>query len=256
MKTLPYIWIYAPWTAMIACEIALFVMILRHPGKPRYRGFETYVTFTMAVSLVLLGISFTHNNSMYFYAYYLGAFLKTFAVGLACYEQFRLLFYPRWSMSDLGFKMYLTALGAIVVGSIGIVAFTPQRVAIWDLAIARRIVSLSDYLLCGSMGLLLLYGEFLRVDRPKRAQSIVRGLIATGVLGVTSSLMLAVSNTRVLGGIVGFSTTIGFLVVLISWIIAFRKPEPAEDGTQESPLDQPAVGEAPVVVSQTLLWKM
>jgi hypothetical protein len=259
MKTLPYVWVYAPWTAMIICELALFLLIWLRPAKTRYRGFETYITFSTALSLVLLGISLSHNASAYFTAYYLGAFLKAISVALACYEQFKLLFFPRWSMSSRSLKILMGLLGMVVLGSIGLMMFTQQRAPVWDLAIARKFVFLSDFLLCGAMGLLLLYGEFLKVERPQRAQAIVRGLIATGILGVTSSLMLAVSNTRQLGGLVGFSTTIGFVCVLISWIVAFRKPEAATelDGTQESPLDGLAPSPATqAVVSHMLMWKI
>jgi hypothetical protein len=260
MKTLPYVSVYIPWAAMILCEIALFVLLWKRPAQTRYRGFEAYVTFSVAVSLVLLVCSFPKDGSYYFTAYYLGAFLKTIAIGLATYEQFKLMFFPRWSMSDRTFKFFMSALVAVVLGSIAVVAFTPQRTPVWELALARRIVSLNDYLLCGSMGLLLLYGEFLKTERPQRAQAIVRGMIGAGILGTTASLMLAVSGTRELGGLVGFSTTIGFVAVLISWIVAFSKPEEvvATDGTEDSPLD--ALGEARVhahaVVSHMLMWKL
>jgi len=169
-------------------------------------------------------------------------------------------FFPRWSMSNRGFKLLISALGTVVLGSIAVVAFTPQQTPLMDLAWARRILSLSDYLLCGSMGLLLIYGELLKVQRPQRAQSIVRGLIATGVLGVTASLMLAVSGTMRLGGVVGFSTTVGFIAVLISWIVAFRKPDVVTelDGTSESPLD--LIAEAPtprrVLANEMLIYKV
>src|SRR6185369_2012401 len=144
-------------------------------------------------------------------------------------EQYKMQFFPRWSMSDRGFKFLAGSLVSIVLGSVAVVVFTPQQTPFWDLAWARRIVSLSDYLLCGSMGLLLIYGELLNVRRPQRAQAIVRGFVATGVLGTTASLMLAVSGTTKLGGVVGFSTTVGFIVVLISWIVAFRKPDLVAD---------------------------
>jgi hypothetical protein len=110
------------------------------------------------------------------------------------------------------------------------------------------------------MGLLLIYGELLKVQRPQRAQAIVRGLIATGVLGVTASLMLAVSGTMRLGGVVGFSTTLGFIAILISWIVAFRKPDVVTelDGSSESPLD--LISEAPAprraLANEMLIYKV
>jgi hypothetical protein len=258
MKTLPYVAVYVPWVAMIACEIALFVLLWKQPGRTRFRGFELFVTSSLSVSLVLMGISLFGTNAQYFYAYYLGAFLKASALVVTVLEQYRIQFFPRWSMSDRAFNLFIGLLSAVVAGSIGMMAFTPQKNPLWDLALARRIVSLSDYLLCGSMGLLLLYGEFLKVERPQRAHAIVRGLIATGILSVTASLMLSVSGTASLGGVVGFSTTTGFVAVLISWIVAFRKPEPAPelDGTQESPLDGMAGMPSHAVVSQVLMWKM
>lgn len=260
MKTLPYASIYVPWAAMILCEVALFVLLWKRPGTTRYRGFEAYVTFSVAVSLVLLAFSFPKDGSYYFTAYYLGAFLKTIAIGLMTYEQFKLTFFPRWSMSDRTFKIFMSALSVIVLGSIAMVAFTPQKTPLWELAVARRIVSLNDYLLCGSMGLLLLYGEFLKIERPQRAQAIVRGMIGTGILSTTASLMLAVSSTRELGGLVGFSTTIGFVAVLISWIVAFRKPEPVvvPGDENDSPLDALAQAKlhSHAVVSQMLMWKL
>lgn len=260
MKTLPYVGIYVPWAAMILCEIALFVLLWKRPGTTRYRGFEVYITFSVAVSLALLALSFPKDGSYYFTAYYLGAFLKSIAIGLMTYEQFKLTFFPRWSMSDRGLKMFIGALSIIVLGSVCVVAFTPQKTPVWELALARRILSLTDYLLCGAMGLLLLYGEFLKVERPHRAQAITRGLIATGILGVTSSLMLSVSTTVQLSGVVGFSTTIGFVAVLISWIVAFRKPEPVvvPGDENDSPLDALAQAKlhSHAVVSQMLMWKL
>jgi hypothetical protein len=260
MKILPYASVYIPWAAMIVCEIALFVVLWKRPGKTRYRGFEAYVTFTTAVSLVLLGISMFGDGSQYFTAYYLGAFLKSVAITLAVYEQYKIQFFPRWSMSARSFKLFMTGLSAIGLGAVAMVMFTPQQTPVLDLAWARRFMSVSDYLLCGSMGLLLLYGEFLKVERPARAQAIVRGFIATSALGITSALMLSVSATRNLGGIVGFSTTIGFLAILISWMIAFSKPEPvvAPEAAvaEESPLDKMVPGLPKAVVSQMLMWKL
>lgn len=234
------VWVYVPWTAMIVCEILLFLLIWKNPGKTRYRGFEAYIAFSLALSLVLMGLSLLNESTGYFWVYYLGAFLKTCALSLAVYEQYRSVFFPRWSLTDRTMQWILATLGSIVLISFGLVAFTPQATPLWELASARRIVSLSDYLLCGSMGLLLIYSEFLKIQRPERAQSIVRGLIAVSILGVTSSMMLAVSGTQQLANVVGYSTTIGFVAVLISWILAFRKPdlEVATGDATESPLDQ------------------
>ncbi len=156
MNTLPYVSVYIPWLAMIVCEIALFVMLWKNKENTRYRGFETYITATVALSLVLLAISFTRRDTYYFYAYYIGAVVKTVALAVAVLEQYKIQFFPRWSMSDRGLKLLVGALAAIVLGSVAVVAFTPQQTPVWDLAWARRIVSLSDYLLCGSMGLLLI----------------------------------------------------------------------------------------------------
>jgi hypothetical protein len=140
-----------------------------------------------------------------------------------------------------------------------VVAFTPQETPYWDLGWARRIVSLSDYLLCGSMGLLLIYGEFLKVQRPQRANAIVRGFIAMGILGITSSLMLSVSGTSKLDTVVGFSTTIGFLAILASWIVAFAKPEAVEVvRSQNSPLDflDEQTTQTPAMANEMLSWKV
>jgi hypothetical protein len=252
--------VYIPWLAMIGCEIALFVLLWKSKDQARYRGFEAYITTTVTVSLLLLVVSFASHPNYYTAAYYLGAFVKTLALAAAVLEQYRIQFFPRWSMSARVFKFLMGALGAIVLGSIAVVAFTPQQTPLWDLAWARRIVSLSDYLLCGSMGLLLIYGEFLKVQRPQRAQAIVRGFIAVGVLGVTASLMLAVAGTSRLGGVVGYSTTIGFVAVLISWIVAFRKPDvvPELDGTSESPLDLISVEPSPrrALANEMLIYKV
>jgi len=256
----PFATIYIPWLAMIGCEIALFVLLWKDKEPKRYRGFESYIAASVAVSLVLLAASMDKRGTFYFYAYYIGASVKALALAAAILEQYRMQFFPRWSMSNRGFKLLISALGTVVLGSIAVVAFTPQQTPLMDLAWARRILSLSDYLLCGSMGLLLIYGELLKVQRPQRAQSIVRGLIATGVLVVTASLMLAVSGTMRLGGVVGFSTTVGFIAVLISWIVAFRKPDVVTelDGTSESPLD--LIAEAPtprrVLANEMLIYKV
>ena len=245
---------------MIICEIALFVVLLKNSEPKRYRGFEAYITATVALSLALLAISITRNDRIYFCAFYLGALVKTIALAAAVLEQYKIQFFPTWSMSNRVFKLLLGALGSVILASIAFVAFIPQQTPLWELAWARRIVSLSDYLLCGSMGLLLIYGELLKVQRPQRAQSIVRGLIATGVLGVTASLMLAVSGTMQLGGVVGFSTTVGFVAVLISWIVAFRKPDvvPELDGSSESPLDLIDVEPTPrrVLTNGMLIYKV
>jgi hypothetical protein len=260
VKTFPFVTVYIPWFAMIVCEIALFVLLWKSTDTKRYRGFEAYITTTVTVSLLLFVVSLAPHPSYYTAAYYLGALVKTLALAAAVLEQYRIQFFPRWSMSARVFKLLMSALGAIVVGSIAVVAFTPQETPLWDLAWARRMVSLSDYMLCGSMGLLLIYGELLHVQRPQRAQSIVRGLIATGVLGVTASLMLAVAGTARLGGVVGYSTTIGFVAVLISWIVAFRKPDVVTelDGTSESPLDLISVDPSPrrALANEMLIYKV
>jgi hypothetical protein len=258
MKTLPYVSIYIPWVAMIVCEIALFVLLWKEPAPKKYRGFEAYITATVAVSLTLLAISIARNDRIYFCAFYLGALVKTIALAVAVLEQYKIQFFPRWSMPTRVFKLLVGTLVSVILGSIAFVVFIPQQTPLWELAWARRIVSLSDYLLCGSMGLLLIYGEFLKVQRPQRAQSIVRGLIATGVLGVTASLMLAVSGTMQLGGVVGFSTTVGFVAVLVSWIVAFRKPDsvPELDGTSESPLDLIAEAPRPAFANEMLIYKV
>lgn len=256
----PYASVYIPWLAMIVCEVALLVLLWKDREPKRYRGFESYIAASVAVSLVLLAASFDKRGTIYFYAYYIGSSVKALALAAAILEQYRMQFFPRWSMSNRGFKLLLGALGTVVLGSIAVVAFTPQATPLMDLAWARRILSLSDYLLCGSMGLLLIYGELLKVQRPQRAQAIVRGLIATGVLGVTASLMLAVSGTMRLGGVVGFSTTLGFIAILISWIVAFRKPDVVTelDGSSESPLD--LISEAPAprraLANEMLIYKV
>src|SRR4051794_16576377 len=100
MKTLPYVSVYIPWIAMIVCEIALFVLLWKDTGANKYRGFETYITATVAVSLVLLAVSFLKNDLLYFYAFYIGALIKTLALAAAVLEQYRIQFFPRWSMSD------------------------------------------------------------------------------------------------------------------------------------------------------------
>ena len=257
----PYAAIYIPWLAMIGCEIALFVLLWKDSGPTRYRGFEAYITASVAVSLVLLVISFFKDGAgVYFYAYYLGATVKALALAATVLEQYRIVFFPRWSMSERAAKFWTVGFIAFVLGSIGVVAFTPQQTPMGDLAWQRRIVSVSDYLLCGSMGLLLIYGEFLKVQRPQRAQAIVRGLIAVGVLGITASLMLAVSGTQKLGNLVGFSTTIGFIAVLTSWILAFRKADVVVelDGSAESGLD--LISDTPTktsaLASEMLIYKV
>jgi hypothetical protein len=256
----PYASVYIPWLAMIVCEIALFVLLWKAKEKTRYRGFEAYISTTVSVSVVLFLVSFSKHSNLYFGAYYLGAFVKALALAAAVLEQYKIQFFPRWSMSDRAFRLLMGFLAALVLGSIALVTITPQQSPVWELGWARRFVSLSDYLLCGSMGLLLIYGELLHVQRPQRAQAIVRGLIATGVLGVTASLMLAVAGTAKLGGVVGFSTTVGFVAVLISWIVAFRKPDVVTelDGTSESPLDLISVDPTPrrALANEMLIYKV
>jgi hypothetical protein len=256
----PYLTIYIPWLAMIAGEIALFVLLRKASQKQSsYRGFEAYISSCVAVSVALLLISFTGLGNIYTFTYYLGAVVKAVALVAAVVEQYKIQFFPTWSMSNRAFKALMGALVAFAIGSVVVIALTPQETPYWDLAWARRVVSLSDYLLCGSMGLLLIYGEFLKVQRPQRAQSIVRGFIATGILGITSSLMLSVSGTTKLDTVVGFSTTIGFLAILASWIFAFAKPEAVEvPQTQASPLDfldeRPTPAHA--LNNELLTWKV
>lgn len=256
----PYLTIYIPWLAMIAGEIALFVLLRKASRHDTgYRGFEAYITSCVAVSVTLLVISSTGRGDYYFGAYYLGAFVKVLALAAAVIEQYKIQFFPTWSMSQRAFKVLMGALIVIALGSIAVVMFTPQQTQFGDLAWARRVVSLSDYLLCGSMGLLLIYGELLKVQRPQRAQAIVRGFIATGILGITSSLMLSVSGNSKLDTVVGFSTTIGFLAILASWIFAFAKPEVVEvRQPQNSALD--FLGERPTPThalnNELLTWKV
>jgi hypothetical protein len=256
----PYLSIYIPWLAMISAEIALFVLLKKESRNGKgYRGFEAYITSCVVVSLLLLMFSFTWHGTYYTYVYFLGAFIKVFALAAAVIEQFKIQFFPKWSMSSRSFRVLMGALVAIGIGSVAVVAFTPQETPYWDLGWARRIVSLSDYLLCGSMGLLLIYGEFLKVQRPQRANAIVRGFIAMGILGITSSLMLSVSGTSKLDTVVGFSTTIGFLAILASWIVAFAKPEAVEVvRSQNSPLDflDEQTTQTPAMANEMLSWKV
>src|SRR3569833_3029126 len=176
----PYLSIYIPWLAMIAGEIALFVLLRKaSQNGVGYRGFEAYISSCVGVSLLLLVISFTGEGSYYTTAFYIGALVKSLALAAAVIEQYKIQFFPNWSMSSRAFRVLMGALFVIAIASTIVVAFTPQETPYLDLAWARRVVSLSDYLLCGSMGLLLIYGEFLKVQRPQHANAIVRGFIET-----------------------------------------------------------------------------
>jgi hypothetical protein len=71
--------------------------------------------------------------------------------------------------------------------------------------------------------------------------------------------MLSVSGTSKLDTVVGFSTTIGFLAILASWIVAFAKPEAVEVvRSQNSPLDflDEQTTQTPAMANEMLSWKV
>lgn len=217
--------IFLPFVTCVTTQLVLFVVLCSSRAQTRYRGFESYVAVSLASALVCLGSAAFGSTSHYFYAYYFAQIFKAAALSAALYEQFAILFLPRWVMPSGALRSFAVSLSAILLLSIAVAVLTPQATPYLIVEIGRRFVGWHNTaIFCGLIALLIAkdhYGVYLRA----RCRAIIAGLLSVTGLGILESLALAYSSTRRAPEITGYITTIAFSAVACSWAKHFATSE-------------------------------
>lgn len=225
MKPFASALLFIPFVMCVTSEIYLFGVLCQTRARTRYRAFESYVAVSLASALVCLGAAAFFTTSEYFFAYYFAQVFKTVALEAALYEQFAILFLPRWVMPDGALRGILLLLSAILITSLISAWCWPQATPYWTLAMGRRFVAWQNTaVFCSLIGLIIAkdhYGIYLR----SRCRSIIAGLMTVTGIGIIESFALSFSTDRRIPQIVGYFTTIAFLLVTCSWAKHFATSE-------------------------------
>lgn len=220
MKTFLFPSVFVPWFVMIGSEAALFICIMRSQQQPRYRAFEALVTTMLASSGVNAFAAMVGGPSEYFYAYYAGEILKSVAFVAAVYEQFAILFLPRWILPGKTLEAFLGLVAMSAVTLAALAFYGPQSTPSLILGVARRFLAWENAAAFWSIFFVLQFKSHFGIYFRPRCKSIMYGLLAMSGIGIVESVVLALS-TRVGAGIIGHISTTAFMVVLIYWVNIF-----------------------------------
>jgi hypothetical protein len=209
--------VLVPFVIMVTAESLLFMVLCRQSNKTRYRGFEVFATVSLASSIVCLGTATLMSTWEYFFAYYAAQLFKACALAGALYEQFAILFLPRWIMPTRGFRAFVLLLITIVAALTTCAAFAPQRTTFAVLALARSFVGWQNAIGFSVLCLILLFADHYGCYLRPHCRAIVIGLAWVTGIGIAESVVLALSASRAIPSLLGFGTTIVFTAVLLYW---------------------------------------
>lgn len=225
MKALLLPSVLIPWVLMIGAEILLFAQLVRHPGKTRYRCFECLVAVTLASSLVSITTAVLLTGRDYFYVYYLAETIKSLALVAACYEQFAVMFMPRWVMPARGQVTFVLALVMVVIAAACVAVYAPQHSPLIALAISRKMTAWENYAVFAALTILLQFRTYYGIQLRPKCRAVIYGLLSLTGMGMIENFILAFSLGRAASAVIGyFTTTIGFLVLLY-WNQEFKQHE-------------------------------
>ncbi len=228
----PLQWIM--WAAVPLMQVLLLTILIKRKVRTSLPKFFNYITFSIVVNVVALGLAPRISPVQYFYLYWTIEALNAILAFAVIYEVFTNILKPYTALIDFSKMLFWWAAGFLLLASVLTALASAGNTATAKICAAvvlfERIVQLIQ---CGLLLLLLIFESRLGLSWRSYGMSVALGM------GIYAALNLGMSFLQdhfvSLQVQLNLANTILGASIFAMWQVSFLLPEPQRRTVQDTP---------------------